>query len=96
MHVGGSWSVTYQIERTSARDGSELKEKIHQFDVEAMDETITVPAGTFTAIRVRRTDPSDGSYRQYWYVAGLGKVREVEGNGDSEELTAFTGVAPAP
>jgi hypothetical protein len=95
MHVGGSWSVSYKVERSSTKDGAELKDKIHQFDIESMNEVVNVPAGTFTTIRVRRSDPSDGSYRQYWYAAGLGKVRELEGNGDSEELTAFTGVTPA-
>jgi hypothetical protein len=93
MQVGGTWTVEYDVVRSSAKKGESTKHKVHQFDVEAVGEEVTVPAGTFTAVRIRRSDPVDGSYRQYWYVQGTGKVRELEDNGDSEELASFGGGA---
>jgi len=49
-------------------------------------QTVTVPAGTFdNAIVLART--SDGSEKFYWFVAGVGKVKE-EG-GQTEELVSY-------
>jgi hypothetical protein len=60
--------------------------KKHQFVIEAADEAITVPAGDFRAVRVRR-DTEGGAAKTYWYVRGVGKIREV--GGQVEELMSF-------
>ena len=60
--------------------------KTHHFVVEAVDELIDVPAGEFRAVRVRR-DTEGGSSKTYWYVRGVGKIREV--GGQIEELSSF-------
>jgi hypothetical protein len=52
-----------------------------------------VPAGTFNALKVTRTDTADGSTKTQWFVRGVGKVRELTANGHKEELTAYT-IAP--
>ena len=50
--------------------------KTHTFLVEAENELVTVPAGTFECVRVRRIR-QDGSTKTYWYAPGLGKVKET-------------------
>ena len=62
------------------------KEKRHHFVVEAVDQAIDVPAGQFRALRVRR-DQEGGSSKTYWFVRGVGKIREV--GGQVEELSAW-------
>jgi len=57
--------------------------KVHTFEIESEKELVTVPAGEFEAVRVRR-DRDGGSSKTYWYVPGLGKVKEI--GGQTEEL----------
>jgi len=69
------------------------------YEVMSIDEVVTVPAGTFICILIRRVNAvgTDPDIRQYYYSPGLGKVKENE-EGDAEsaalaELTAY-GIAP--
>jgi hypothetical protein len=48
-------------------------------------ESVTVPAGTFDAIKLQKAGGS--SLKTYWYVPGLGKVKET--GGQVEELIDF-------
>jgi hypothetical protein len=70
-------SATREVTRLG--DGTvEEKERTYVWSVLGVNETVTVPAGTFTnAIRVRRdrTD-KEGKERIYWLVPGIGKVKE--------------------
>ena len=58
-----------------------------------VDVVTAVPAGTFNALKVTRTDTADGSTKTQWFVRGVGKIRERTGAGHIEELTAYT-IAP--
>lgn len=50
-------------------------------------EEVTVIAGTFTCMHIRRT----GSHVQdYWYARGVGKIKETGSNAQAEELMAYT------
>ena len=40
------------------------------------EEDVTVPAGTFAAIAIERTDLDDGDVKRYWFACGVGKVLE--------------------
>ncbi len=62
--------------------------KTYTWTVEAVDEEVTVPAGTFSCVRVHRVD-SDVGEKTYWYAEGVGKVRE-EGPTEDEELADYT------
>ncbi len=58
------------------------------------EEEVTVPAGTFAAIAIERTDLDDGDVKRYWFACGVGKVLErkmlEDGSvGGSEELAAY-------
>jgi hypothetical protein len=55
--------------------------------VDGVDEPVGVPAGNFKSLHVTHTDSSDGSTKQYWFVKGIGKVREETSSGHVEELT---------
>lgn len=58
-----------------------------QWTVEAVDEQVTVPAGTFSCIKVHRVGADAGQAdKRYWFARGVGKVKE-EG-GQLEELMA--------
>lgn len=63
--------------------------KTEQWTVEAVGEAVTVPAGTFTCIRVRRVSAVAGqSAKTYWYARGVGKVKET--GGQAEELLSYS------
>ncbi len=64
------------------------KNKPFVWTVVALDEVITVPAGTFSCIKIRRTRAA-GNFKEYWYAEGVGKVYEV-GLGNYEELLEYT------
>jgi hypothetical protein len=66
-----------------AYDGDGLNPDIeargHTFEVLAVDEEVTVPAGTFDCVkieRVRTVGTESGALVWYWYAPGVGKVRE--------------------
>jgi hypothetical protein len=74
--------------------------RVHQFEVEAVGETVTVAAGTFDGClkikRERMREPGSnatdnerfGDVKRYWFCPGVGKVKEQEVNDDprTEEL----------
>ncbi|SEL95785.1 hypothetical protein SAMN05444354_11031 [Stigmatella aurantiaca] len=87
-----NWSTASTIrEKTQLSDGTqEEKERTYTWRVVAVNETVTVPAGTFTnAIKVLRDRPDkEGKERVYWLVPGVGKVKE---DGERlEELSSYT------
>lgn len=67
-------------------DGGADVTKTQTWIVEAVDEPVTVPGGTFRALRLRRTTEG-GPEKTYWYAPGVGKVKEV--GGQLEELTSW-------
>ncbi len=72
-------------------DGSLVKTKDMTYDwvVDAVDESVTVPAGTFSAVKLRRIRSSNGKEKVLWLAPGVGKVKEIESGGDIEELVKF-------
>lgn len=88
FRVGSGQLETY-VERRYDGDGRQIneKEKVHQWEVVSKDEVVTVPAGTFHCMHVRRKNASGSKVREFWMAKGVGKVKEV---GDFvEELTAW-------
>jgi len=53
--------------------------------VQAVDIAVTVPAGTFDAVVLKRTGAQNE--KVYFFVPGVGKVKEV--GGQSEELVSY-------
>lgn len=88
-----SYAQTAVTERIAMGDGSvtEEPEKPYVWRVLGVNETVTVPAGTFTnALRVQRerTDKTTDKPRTYWLVPGVGKVKETGQR--TEELTSYS------
>jgi hypothetical protein len=87
VRVSEAWTVVgppheYFYDRTSY-DGNGLNPAVeargHTFEVLAVDEQVTVPAGTFDCVkveRVRTLGAEAGALAWYWYAPGVGKVRE--------------------
>jgi hypothetical protein len=76
-------------EREWHPDGSvSTKSPIYEFTVLATAEAVTVPAGTYTCVKVRRRRLDKIDVKTYWLAPGVGKVRE-EGE-RIEELASYT------
>ncbi|HUH00402.1 MAG TPA: hypothetical protein VML75_00325 [Kofleriaceae bacterium] len=90
--LDATWTETY--DEISTPIGSTIAtttSKTETWTVEAVDEEVTVPAGTFCALRVRKVVTSDpaASAKTYWFVRGIGKVKE-EGDSRLEQLTEYS------
>lgn len=55
----------------------------------SVDESVTVPAGTFRSISLRLVGNSGASVKTLWYARGVGKVKQTEEGGTTEELTSY-------
>jgi hypothetical protein len=62
--------------------------KSETWEVIGVDQPVTVPAGTFNALVVRRTAGAGQADKTYWFVRGVGKVKED--GGQLEELVSYT------
>jgi hypothetical protein len=89
LMAGATWVETYTNTKTTTTKPTAVIPHQESWTTEAVDESITVPAGTFNALKVTRADPTDGGTKTQWFVRGIGKVREQTGAGHLEELTAY-------
>jgi hypothetical protein len=53
-------------------------------------QEITVPMGTFKALAIRRVGNGGSSIKNFWFVRGIGKIRETEEGQPTEELTGYS------
>lgn len=63
--------------------------KTESWQVRAVDEELTVPAGTFSCLHVYRSNDGTGAMKEYWFARGVGKVKEV-GGGQTELLADYS------
>jgi len=90
LTAGAAWQVTYEDAHTSAKKAPKTTTVTENWSCDAVNETVTVPAGTFSAVRITRTDTSSGgSAKTQWFVPGVGKVREQNNSGHLEVLTSY-------
>ena len=91
--VGASYTEVYTVADTPAGSPTVTSTHTVNWRVENLDEVITVPAGAFHCLRLRRystgggTTPSD---KTYWFSQGVGKVKVDEPGVATEELTSYT------
>ncbi len=76
-------------ETTTDVNGTKTNAKTENWQVVATAESVTVPAGTYTALHLVRTNPTNGKSKDFWFVQGIGKVKEI-GGGQDEELMSYT------
>jgi hypothetical protein len=93
LQANASWMASYTNTKTTTTKPTEMVLHTETYHVDAVDMPTAVPAGTFSAIQITRTDMSDGSTKTQWFVKGVGKIKEQTGAGHLEELTAYQ-VAP--
>jgi len=91
-HVALDASYTYSYSEqihdlTASTDVT--NDKTEAWTVQAVDEEVTTPAGTFTTMRVFRNNDGTGVQKTYWFARGVGKVKE-EGGGQRELLTDYS------
>jgi hypothetical protein len=91
--VGDNWSedyTTYTISNPSdAQDGAFPMDYLYEI---LEPQTVTVPAGTFDCMVVQRTDSNGSSVeiKVYYFAPGVGKVKEITGDGEkTEELVEY-------
>ncbi|MDX2093846.1 MAG: hypothetical protein SFX73_38790 [Kofleriaceae bacterium] len=86
---GVSWVTSYvKLEVDPVTSAVTTKDKSDVWTVEATADAVTVPAGTFTALRVHRIGEEDGQAEKwYWFARGVGKVKEV--GKQTEELVRY-------
>jgi len=96
LHVDGSeerlledsaWIEVYSETKLEVGLAPATHEVREHWRVLSDDETVTVPAGTFAhAVHLRKT--VGDSLKEYWYVRGVGKVKEA--GSQTEELTEYS------
>ncbi len=89
LKTGDTRQETHVIEEYDP-NGKKLSSKTKQYTwiVEAVDAKVTVPAGTFTCLVIKRVE-NGGDYKRFSYAADVGKVKE-EGVDENEELKSYT------
>jgi hypothetical protein len=91
LTAGATWQLTYQDDHTSATKAPKTTSTTENWSCDATDQTVTVPAGTFSAVQITRTDTaSGGSAKTQWFVPGVGKIREQNNSGHLEVLTSYS------
>jgi len=86
---GASWTEVYTETVVKPGEPESTEEETRNWTVESL-ESVTVPAGTFDALRVRRVSPAGGSDKTAWFVEGVGAVREYELGKDDVQLSAWS------
>jgi hypothetical protein len=94
LQAGATWTINYAHTKTTSSKPETTTNQSETWKVDGVDVVTATQAGVFSALRVTRTDTSDGSTKTQWFVRGVGKVRELTGAGHFEELTTYT-IAPA-
>lgn len=89
LAMGTMYMDTYTEDVTDIRTGVMTSvEKTEEWTVVDDQVVVTVPAGTFTCIQLRRFNALTAADKTYWFARGVGKVREA-GLGQIEELVSF-------
>jgi hypothetical protein len=91
--AGATWTQSFTDTHTPMGKTPTSVMKTDNWRVDGVDEPVTVPYGTFRSLHVSRTDPTDGSIKSFWFVRGVGKVKETNNSGHLEELATRS---PAP
>ena len=87
LRADSSWIEVYSETKLEVGRPPSTHEVREHWAVLSDDETVTVPAGTFEhSVHLRKT--VGASLKEYWYVRGVGKVKEI--GSQTEELTEYS------
>jgi hypothetical protein len=87
LETGASFLEAYDETKLVPGEEPTTATRSDRWTVLAADETVTVPAGTFQALKVNRVSSSQGAVKTYWFVENVGKVKED--GGQLEELETY-------
>lgn len=91
--AGATWLESYSETKLELNLSPTTHDVRENWTVLADDESVEVPAGKFdNVIHFRKA--GGGSTKEYWYVRGVGKVKET--GSQTEELTEFSVGDDAP
>lgn len=91
--TGANWLESYSETKLPVNLSPTTHDVRERWTVISDDETVEVPAGTFEhAIHFQKA--GGGSTKEYWYVRGVGKVKET--GSQIEELRDYEIVAGTP
>ena len=82
--AGAMWTEMYSETKLPVGMAPATVMASDTWKVIAVAESVTVPAGTFTALVIEKTG---GTPKRYWFVRGVGKVKET--GTQTEELQSF-------
>ncbi len=84
-----TWTETFdEVVMDIATGEVKVRNKVEvTWTIEATNEEVTVPAGTFSCIRVRRRSGREDQI--YWFADGVGKVKEDSPPKEYEELIEY-------
>lgn len=85
MAAGASWAEEYEETKIAVGLPTVTAVRRDQWVVDSPNEEVTVPAGTFRAVVLQKAGGT--SVKTYWYVPGIGKVKET--GGQTEELVSY-------
>ena len=85
--AGARWVETYSETKTSPGGEVTATAVSDTWEVRGVGISVTVAAGTFETVALRKTSGATGTSKDYFYAPGVGKVREV--GGQTEELVSF-------
>lgn len=85
---GARWQETFLETSTDFPGGTTTLEKVQNWEVVAVGETIVASGRAYETIRLRRWGELGQSDKTYWFARGVGKVRE-EG-GQTEVLLGYS------
>jgi hypothetical protein len=85
MSMGSTWLEDYQEFKTPAGAATTEANERDRWTVLDYSQSVTVPKGTFTAVVLQKAGGS--ATKVYWFVAGVGKVKET--GGQTEELIDY-------
>jgi len=82
---GASWLEQYTETATKSGKLKAAETVRERWTVVSSEESVTVPAGTFDAVVLQKAGGT--KLKTYWYVPGIGKVKET--GGQTEELVDY-------
>ncbi|HEY4393886.1 MAG TPA: hypothetical protein VGP64_07485 [Polyangia bacterium] len=90
LMAGAAWAMSYMDAHASAKKPAATTTINENWTTDAVNEVVTVPAGTFNALKITRTNTADGTAKSQWFTPGVGKIRESNTTGHLEELQSYS------
>jgi hypothetical protein len=93
LTTGATYTETFTETVTDMEGGkssTSSSSKAYTWKVINASESITVPAGTFSALHLQKLNGNSAAIdKDYWFVRGVGKVKETSEAGRTELLKSF-------